>query len=115
MSGKDVLPEKDLLRKAATITIFEYSPLGKELNAQTDIAKKQYQKLDNTCDFIEIIEKQKATLENYSKSDLTCNSNYSCYKYYRDSKKFDNYSLESKHCFLAEIKLNSQTERTKEK
>ena len=48
LTGKDVLPEKDFLEKAAAIKIFEYSPLGKELKAQTDIAKKQYQKLDDT-------------------------------------------------------------------
>ena len=32
---------KDLLKKAATMKRFEYSPLGKELLVQTDIAKKQ--------------------------------------------------------------------------
>ena len=31
-----------MLEKAATIKRFEYSPLGKELKAQTDIAKDQY-------------------------------------------------------------------------
>ena len=41
LTGKDVLPEKDLLQKAATIKRFECLPLGKELKAQTDIAKKQ--------------------------------------------------------------------------
>ena len=46
MTGKDVLPEKDLPEKAARIKIFEYSPLGKELNAQTDLAEKKYQGLD---------------------------------------------------------------------
>ena len=30
---------------------FEYLPLGKELKAQTDIAKTQRQKLDNTVEF----------------------------------------------------------------
>ena len=44
---------------------FKYSPLDKELKAQTDIAKKKYQ--------------------NYSKSDLIYSSNYSFSKYYRDS------------------------------
>ena len=29
LTGKDVLPEKDLIGKAATTKIFEYSPLGK--------------------------------------------------------------------------------------
>ena len=51
MIGKDVLPEKDLLEKAATIKRFEYSYLTKKLNAQTDIARKQYQKLDDTYKF----------------------------------------------------------------
>ena len=39
LAGKDVLPEKDLLQKAATTKRFEYSLLGKELKAQTDIGK----------------------------------------------------------------------------
>ena len=30
---------------------FEYLPLGKELKAQTDIAKTQCQKLDNIVEF----------------------------------------------------------------
>ena len=42
LTGKDVLPEKDLLEKIATVKRLEYSPLGKELKAQNDIAKKQY-------------------------------------------------------------------------
>ena len=46
MSGKSVLLEKHLLEKAATLKRFEYSRLDKELKAQTDIAKKQYQGLD---------------------------------------------------------------------
>ena len=48
LTSRDVLLEKDLLEKAATIEGFEYSPLGKELKAQTGIAKKkkQYQGLD---------------------------------------------------------------------
>ena len=41
LARKDVLPEKDVLEKGATIKRFEYSPLGKELKAQTEIAKKQ--------------------------------------------------------------------------
>ena len=39
LTTKDVLPEKDLLEKAAAMKRFEYSSLGKELKAQTDIAK----------------------------------------------------------------------------
>ena len=65
MTSKDVLAQKDLLEKAATMKRFEFSPLGKKLKAQTDIAKKQYQKLDNTYEFDKIIKK-----ENYSNSNL---------------------------------------------
>ena len=37
--------KKDLLEKAAAIKRFEYSPLGKEFKAQTDIAKKTLSKI----------------------------------------------------------------------
>ena len=46
LMSEDVLSEKDLLEKSATIKRFEYSPLDSELKKQTDIAKKQYQWLD---------------------------------------------------------------------
>ena len=42
-----------MLEKAATFKRFEYLPLGKELKAQTDIAKKQYQILDKIYEFDE--------------------------------------------------------------
>ena len=38
LTSKDVLPEKDLLEKAAAIERFEYSSLGSELKKQTGIA-----------------------------------------------------------------------------
>ena len=38
LTDKDVLPEKNFLEKSATMKRFEYSPLGKELKVQTDIA-----------------------------------------------------------------------------
>ena len=59
LTGKDVLPENDVLEKAATMKIFKYSPLGKELKAQTDIANKQHQKLGHTYKFDKIIKKKK--------------------------------------------------------
>ena len=40
------MPEKDLLEKTATIKTFEYSPLGSELEKQTDIPRKKDQRLD---------------------------------------------------------------------
>ena len=63
MTDNDVLPGKDLLEKATTIKRFEYSPLEKELNAQTDIAKKHYQKLNNTFEFDKSIKKGKKHLK----------------------------------------------------
>ena len=53
---------------------FEYSPLGNSLKAQTRVAENQYKKLDNTFKFNNIIRKEKATLENYSKSNLIYNN-----------------------------------------
>ena len=69
LTGKDVLPEKELLVKAVTMKRFEYSLLGKELKAKTDFAKKQYQTLDKNYENDETINK-KLTLKKYSKSDL---------------------------------------------
>ena len=86
-TGKDDLPEKDLLEKAATMKRFEYSPLAKEIKAQTDTAKKQYQKVAETFEFDNIIKKEEPIFKDYNKSNLIYNSKYSFYKYYRDSKK----------------------------
>ena len=47
MTGKDVLPEKDLPEKAAGLKRFEYSLLSKELKKQTSVTEKQYQKFDS--------------------------------------------------------------------
>ena len=82
---------------------FEYSSLGKELKPQTDIAKKQYPKLANTFEFDKIIKQEKPTTENYIKSNLIYNSKRSFYKYYRDSKKFDSFSLKSSNLCLLEF------------
>ena len=38
LTGKDFLAEKDLLEKATTIKIFEYSDLGSELQKQIGIS-----------------------------------------------------------------------------
>ena len=82
---------------------FEYSSLGKELKPQTDIAKKQYPKLADTFEFDKIIKQEKPTTENYIKSNLIYNSKRSFYKYYRDSKKFDSFSLKSSNSCLLEF------------
>ena len=47
----DILPEKKLLEKAATIKVFECSALGSELKKQTSVVRKQYLELDKVCEF----------------------------------------------------------------
>ena len=78
-------------KKIAVLKRFEYFPIGKELKAQSDITKKQYQKLDNTDKTII----KESTLKKYIKSDLIYDTNHSFHKYYRDSKNFDNISFKS--------------------
>ena len=92
-----------MLEKAATMKRFEYLPLGKELKAQTDLAKKQYQKLDDAFKLDKIIKKEKPAPENYSISNLIYNSKHTFYKYYCDSKIFNSLSLKSKYLFLCEF------------
>ena len=99
LPSKNVLPEKDLVEKAATMKRFKYSPLGKELKAQTDIAKTLYQKLDDTFEFDKIIKKEKPTLKKYDRSNLIYDSKYSLYPYY-NIKHFNSLSLVSKYPIL---------------
>ena len=87
----------NLLEKAATIKRFEYLLLG-TLKAQTGIAKKQHQKLDNDYKF-----GKESIIGKYNESDLIYDTNHSFYKYYRDSKKIDNLSFRSKYSFLHEV------------
>ena len=51
LTGKDILPEKDLLEKAVTMTGFEFSLL----KSQTDIANKQCQKIVENFKFDKLI------------------------------------------------------------
>ena len=53
LTGKDAFPEKGVL-----------DLLGKELKTQTDIANKQYQKLDDIYEFDKMIKNEKQTFEN---------------------------------------------------
>ena len=81
MTRKDVLPEKDLLGKAATMKRFECLPLSNELKAQTDIAKKQYQGLykafisnkDNKNGNESLTENEKPSVKKFNKSNLNFN------------------------------------------
>ena len=88
-----------MLEKAVTIKRVDYSPLGKELTAQTDLAKKEYQGLGKA--FISnmvdkylnelLIKKEKSTFKEYNKLNLTYNrlSFYS----HSDYEKFYSLSL----------------------
>ena len=64
MTGKVVLPEQDLLEKAAAIKRFEYSLLGKELEKQNIVAENQYQKFDNSLEFDNAIKKPPQNMKN---------------------------------------------------
>ena len=47
LTVEDILPEKRLLQKAATIKRFEYLLLGRELKKQPSIAEKQFKRFDS--------------------------------------------------------------------
>ena len=80
LTGKDVLPEKDLLEKAATLKRFEYSPLGSELKKQTSVAEKAVSNTDKIYESDETINKE-STPKKYNKSDPIYNTNHSFYKH----------------------------------
>ena len=85
-TGKDVLPEKDLLEEAAATKIFEYSPLGQELKKETSFAEKQYQKLDNDFESNKKEEDKRNNRRSRAKSNLLYNNCFTLYKY-RTTKK----------------------------
>ena len=121
-TGKDVLPEKELLEQAGTMKRFEYSLLHKELKAQTDITKRQYQKLYNTYESEKIITKENPTLSKYNRPNLIYDCKYSFYPYY-NIKNFNSIFLTSKYPILFSFywklikfnSLNPQKARAKEK
>ena len=82
---------------------FEYSPLCRDLKAQTDIAKKQYQKLSHTFEFDKVIKKEEPKFKNYNKSNLIYNYKHINIIVICDSKKLDNLPLKSKYSFLHEF------------
>ena len=94
------------------------------MKKQTDIFKKEYQRLDKVYKLDEPINKndRKAVLKKYNKSNLIYGANHSFYKYH-DINEFDNLFLESKYSFLANffnyldkfIKLEPKKKRNKRK
>ena len=102
MADQDFIPEKNLPEKAAAIKRFEYSSLGKELEAQTDIAKKQYQGLDKA--FISNKDNKNVNESFFKKEKKKYKSNLIYNKLsfysYNDDKKFDSLSFKSKYFYL---------------
>ena len=99
LTGKDVLPERNLLEKDATLKRFEFSLLGKTLKAQTDSAKKKYQILNKTFESDKIIKKKTPTVKKYNRSNLIYDSKYSFYPYY-NIKNFNSLSFTLKYPIL---------------
>ena len=82
MTGKDVLPKKELLEKAPALKRFKYSPLGKDLKKQTSFAEKQYQKLGNSFESNKKEEDKTKSKTNRAKSNLIYNNSITFYKYH---------------------------------
>lgn len=102
MIGKNILLEKGLLEKAATIIWFEYSLLSCELKKQTSVAKDQYRGLERVSGYVKkkiidnkIKREEKGDdktpkIKKYSKSNLIHDCKHSFHKY-QSIKKFDKY------------------------
>ena len=95
LTGKDVLPEKDLLEKAAAMKRFKYSPLGKELKKQTSVAEKQCQKLGNAFKSNKKEEFKIKSKRTCAKSNLVYNNQFTFYEYH-EAKKFAKRSFDLK-------------------
>ena len=105
MTGKDVLPEKDLLEKVAVLTRFECLPLGKELKKQTSVAEKQYQIFDKVFNHDEKEKPVKIKKEGSlttNESSLFYDSKYS-FSEYRNVRKYVNDALKSKYNILVKF------------
>ena len=92
MTGKYVLSEKDSLEKVAVLKRLEYSPLDKELKAQTSIAENQNQELNKLFKPDEkekrvTIKKEKTVITGESK--LMYDSKYSFSDYKNVRKYYD--------------------------
>ena len=79
-TGKDVLPEKDLLEKAAVIKIFDCSPLVSELRTNKCCRKISTKKLDKLFGLNkrEVDKEKKKKI--CAKSCLVYNKNFTLYK-----------------------------------
>ena len=89
-----------MLEKAAALKRSEYSPLGKELKAQTSAAEKQYQILDKAFESNKRVEKN---FKSCAKPNLVYSKDFIFYKYH-NTNEFDTHSFYSKQNDLIEFK-----------
>ena len=97
---------------------FEDLRISKKLKAQSDIAKKQYQKLDNTDEFVRI-KNEIPTIKKYKRKNLIYNNRHSFYEYYNNKLLNSSKSyLEWKYMFLlsfySDLNKNNNTNLQKE-
>ena len=102
LTGKDVLPEKYLLVKAAAIIRIEYSPLGKELKKWTSVAEKQYQTFESNKN-----EEKTKIKRCRAKSNLVYNKDFTFYKYYEIKEFAAKRSPDSKRFYYDTEKIQS--------
>ena len=111
MTGKDVLP--DIREKIATMKRLEYSPLGKELENQTSVVEKQYQrflikdflpKVFNHDEQKEPVKFKKEGPITADKSSLFYNNKYSFIEFKSLGKYIDNSLVSRYNDYLASFK-----------
>ena len=95
MTGKNVLPEKDLVEKSASIKGFEYSSLDKELKKGASVAEKQYQKLGNAFESNKKEEYKTKNKRSLAESNLVYKNYFTFYKYHNIGA-FAKYFFDSK-------------------
>ena len=121
-TGKVILPEKSIVKKAATIKKFEYLPADSELKKQTSIAEKQYNYYKFDKNEYKTIEKETSVGKIYNRSNLMYDSKQRSYEY-SIIKNLNNFYPKSKQPNLASFyndldkfnNLNPRKGRTKEK
>ena len=122
LTGKGILPERNLLEKAAALKRFEYSPLGKELKKQASVGEKCYQsfaKVFNHDEKEEPVKIKKEESLTTDESNLVYNHKFS-YKNkiheYKNIEKYVNESLTERceiiwFCFIDKKKFEKSPEK----
>ena len=98
MTGKGILPERDLLEKAAALKRFEYSLLGNELKKQTSVGEKYYQsfaKVFNHDEKEEPVKIKKEKSLTTDESNLVYNNKFSYKNKIHEYKNIEKYVNES--------------------